>query len=111
MATTQRQNYRKFGVIDGGLAHRPTAEEKLEREYRELVAAVRGADGKVPSPAFYDIAEGRQFPWRVLARRVREMKARRVPKEVAKVTILRPLERYIARIYGENPTGEFRPAA
>ena len=111
MATTQRQKYGNLQVIDGGLAHTRTPETQLEREARELFAAVRGADGKVPARAFYEIAAGSQAPWRLLARRVREMKARRVSQEVAKVTILRPLERYITRVYGENPTGEFRPAA
>lgn len=111
MATTQRQKYGNLQVIDGGLAQTRTPEAKLEREGRELFAAVRGEDGKVPARAFYEIAEGSQAPWRVLARRVREMKAGRVSLAVAKITILRPLDRYIERVYGEQPTGEFPRAA
>ena len=59
-----------------------TPEEVMERALRTWAAKVRGRDGKVPSRAFYDWAEGYQAPFRVITRRVQEADRRRVPPEL-----------------------------
>ena len=49
-----------------------SGEWALEREMKTVYAAIKGADGTSPSRGFYDIAEGRQTPWRIQARRILE---------------------------------------
>ncbi len=49
-----------------------TPEQHAERRLREWGYRARGADGRVPSKAFYKLAEGDLHPLRILMRRVRE---------------------------------------
>lgn len=76
-------------------------EHLLDREMHQAFVQVHGADGRVPSDAIYDIRRRRQFPWRCLGRRIREMKATEVSKEQA-IEIVRVLELFVDRIYSDG---------
>jgi len=78
MNDLELQKKRNLAVVPGALyatrKQRATrvmtsGEWSLDREIRGAFAAVKGADGTAPSTAFYNIAEHRQHPWRIIARR------------------------------------------
>lgn len=106
MATALNEKYGNLTLSQGGLSattRTRSPEEQLDGEIRERIAAIRGADGKVPSRACYDIAEGYQNPARVIARRVRELKRKRVAREAVEAALVQPIAAYIDRIYGTGP--------
>lgn len=113
MANTEDANYGKLTISDGGLAgaRRCSAEVSLERAIRARFVAMRGKNGKVPGRAFYEIACGAQNPWRVLARRIREARRQRVPREQVD-GVIREIDNYVAALYGkQHDTGDFPAAA
>jgi hypothetical protein len=111
MATSEHNKAVRLTLVRGGLDGQPlSAEERLDREVRERVAAIRGANGRVPSRACYRIAEGTQWPGRQIARRVREMKRQRVSREAVRAALVEPLSLYVDRVFG-YVQGDLRPAA
>ena len=90
----------KTGIV---LPFTRSPEQMLDREIRARVAAIRGADGKVPSRACYAIAEDQAHPARIIARRVREMKRKRVPREQVMAALVEPIAEFIDRLYGQGP--------
>lgn len=81
---------------------------ELDREMKDAFVAMYGEDGSVPSEAIYDIRRGRQAPWRVLARRIREARAMGVPKEQVHA-VVHVLEGYVESVYAKSE--KLRPAA
>lgn len=74
---------------------------RLDREMASAFAAIHGQDGAVPSRGIYDIREGYQHPWRTLARRIREARAKNAPKEQV-IGVLRVFEVWIDELYRES---------
>jgi hypothetical protein len=53
---------------------------QLDREMQTVFAALHAEDGTVPSRGIQEIREGRQWPWRMIARRFREAAVANVPE-------------------------------
>ena len=82
----------KLALVRGGLYGRARAfnrqpvpadmpaDFQLDREMRTVFAALHAEDGTVPSRGVQEIREGRQWPWRVIARRFREARLANVPE-------------------------------
>lgn len=102
---------RKLSLMRGGkygsLRESPVSDWQLDREMKDAFVGMYGEDGTVPSEAIYDIRRGRQMPWRVLGRRIREARASGVPIEQVK-QVIRVLDTYVEGVYATN---EKRPAA
>lgn len=64
----------------------------------EAFVQIHGADGSVPSEAIYDVRRGRQFPWRKLAKRIREAHYAETPIDQVK-EIVRVLDCFIDDLY------------
>jgi hypothetical protein len=91
-----------LNLIDGNQKpHRPGA-RSLDRAMHSAFVSVHGADGNVPSEAIYEIRRGRQHPWRLLGKRLREMREAETPIEQAK-EIVKALDLYVDNLY--NNTG------
>lgn len=114
MSAEGGKNVGNLSLVRGGQYAAPmcSAEIAWEREVRERMAALRGADGRsVRDRTVYNIAEGVTHPTRVIARLVRRLKAKRVPFDQAHNALVEPLDRHLRRVYGKTATGEHRPAA
>jgi hypothetical protein len=79
MKSDDGRKYGSMELLQGG-AVRPryralvvttftTADFDLDSDMKDLFVAMEGEDGSVPSRAIQEIREGRQRPWRYLARR------------------------------------------
>lgn len=85
MSSAGSGNYGKFEVVRGDLYAKrippnrqpvtssfTTAEFDLDRDMMGLFAALEGEDGTVPSRGIQEVREGRQRPWRYIAKRFAE---------------------------------------
>lgn len=98
---------RGLKVVRGGRYARmrevsPRADFQLDREMKDAFISMHTPDGTVPSDAISDIRRDRQHPWRYLARRIREARLQRVPKEQVK-KLARVLDHYIDEVYDDAP--------
>lgn len=85
----QKQGISRDVIRGGRYASRPmrsftTSEFRLEREMVSAFAAIHGEDGTVPSKGIYNIRSLDHKPWRTLARRLLEARAKNAPKEQVK---------------------------
>ena len=96
---------RKSGNLDelfqGRIPPKGSPEEWLEREMRALFAGMKGKDGRPPHRQFYEIAEDRCHPVRVLGRRLSEAHRNGVPESQAR-EVAALLARYIDRKWGRR---------
>lgn len=104
MTTTTDRKYANLALVRGGLygrGRRRTPEQLLDGTIAERVAAIRGANGKVPSRACYLIAEGVNHPARYIARRIRELAKARVDVQTIVAALIQPQIEYAERITGD----------
>ena len=72
---------------------------ELDREMHSAFVQLAGEDGTVPSAGIYEVRRHRQHPWRFLARRIDEARAKNTPIQQVKA-IVRVLDDYIDALYG-----------
>lgn len=97
-----------FALHEGGkYAHRGVPQEvEVEREVRARVYALQLKD-----KAFQRIQQGRTAPTRKLAKLHRKAKRLRATYDEALGMFVVPLVADLKRIYGQQDTGEHKPAA
>lgn len=98
-----------FRVVRGGQYARRNRVEitgpefwKLDASMHETFVALEDASGRVPSRGIQEIREHRQRPWRVLARRFRELRDVGIPKHEA-LRVVRTLEQWVSDLWDATP--------
>lgn len=76
----------------------------LDRAMHDAFVRLFDPNGLVPSRGVQEIREGRQAPWRILARRLMEARQAHVPREHVK-GIVAALDRWIDELYGLGRCG------
>lgn len=102
-----RERQVRLSVVKGGRYGQlresvPSDDFDLDREMVDAFVSMHTPEGTVPSQAISDVRRFRQRPWRYLARRIREARARSVPIDEVR-QLVRVLDLYIDRIYGVAP--------
>lgn len=97
--------FRKLGILrplyqPPRFRHAPgdAHERALEQEVREQAARLEAAR---KDKALYNVAEDVTHPTRTMARLIRRARERKLTREQAAALTIRPMEKYLARVYGE----------
>lgn len=109
-ASKKYENDGRLTLLRGGQygAHRASAEVELERKMRAQFVRMRSEAERSPGRAYDAIAADEQHPWRVLARRIREARAAKVPRSAVQ-EMVDEIEQYVNAVYGVTATR--KPAA
>jgi hypothetical protein len=107
MATTPNEKYGQFSVVRGGrygrqaLRTRTTGEFRLDDAMHTAFCQLTTLAGTVPSRGVQEVRERKQFPWRILARRIVEARMQEVPKERVRA-VIHALEEFLEAQYEDD---------